>query len=240
MNAFYNWITSHKRLLVMVVVMVTITTIIYCLSVNNNKNNMLQKKKAVYPADYQTKIEGLRFYGLNDGRKAISIVAESFVIEKKKFGFLTFSILYVARLNNACIDLYALLPSDPSSARKRASASTFSAALSKETFADFPVSLSAMSDLEVGPIIVRFFEGDRLISQIQAADARIMLNDRSIIFSGNVRATAGTSELNTDQLSFLPDRSSLRMESLYRLRRAEVRTFGNSLTTDLQLREIVP
>ncbi len=240
MKSHLNSIIFNKRLLLLVIIAVPLTAAVCYLTVTNNKNAKLQENKSAYPADYRMKIEGLRFYGMNDGRKALAIVADSFVIEKKKVGFLTFSVAYSARLNYANIDFYSpALPDLP--ATRSSSAPSFRTALDMTTFADFPVSLSGISSLEASPVTVRFLAGDRLISQIQAASARIMLSERSIIFSGNARVLAGASELNTEQLSFLPEKGRLNVESPYTLRRAGARTTsGNRLTTDLLLKAISP
>ena len=239
MKSHLNSIIFNKRLLLLVIIAVPLTAAVCYLTVTNNKNAKLQENKSAYPADYRMKIEGLRFYGMNDGRKALAIVADSFVIEKKKVGFLTFSVAYSARLNYANIDFYSpALPDLP--ATRSSSAPSFRTALDKTTFADFPVSLSGISGLEVLPIKARFFAGDRLISQIQASSARIILSERSIIFSGNAHVLAGASELNTEQLSFLPEKGRLNVESPYTLRRAGAFTSGNRLTTDLQLKAISP
>lgn len=241
MNSHLNRIIFNKRLLLLAVIAVPITAVVCYLTITNNKNAKLQENKSVYPADYRMKIEGLRFYGMNDGRKALAIVADSFVIEKKKVGFLTFSVAHAARLNNASIDFYDPALPDLPVARKSSSAPSFRTALDTTTFADFPVSLSGISSLEASPVTVRFLAGDRLISQIHASSARIMLSERSIIFSGNARVLAGASELNTEQLSFLPEKGRLNVESPYTLRRAGARTTsGNRLTSDLQLKAISP
>jgi hypothetical protein len=60
------------------------------------------------PPSYRLAIGGLAFYGTSGGQKSIAIRADRFVIEKKKFGFLSFSLMNVARLENAVINVYGI------------------------------------------------------------------------------------------------------------------------------------
>jgi len=69
-----------------------------------------EKNALDYRPDYRMRIERLQFYGMKDGQRVIAIIGDSFVIEKKKIGFLTISVAHVARLDNARLDLYDSRP----------------------------------------------------------------------------------------------------------------------------------
>jgi hypothetical protein len=52
-------------------------------------------------------ILGLRFYGMNQGRRVIAITADRFTLGKGKIGFLSTGMTQAATIDNARIDLYA-------------------------------------------------------------------------------------------------------------------------------------
>ena len=54
----------------------------------------------------RAEIKGFRFDGIREGKKTISIKADSFRVEKKKLGFFRFGLMNEARLENAAIDIY--------------------------------------------------------------------------------------------------------------------------------------
>ncbi|MDI9570134.1 MAG: hypothetical protein QM278_05280 [Pseudomonadota bacterium] len=80
----------------------------YCCWKSKGKVAGTGKEKSAldYRPDYQMRIERLRFYGMKEGRRVFALVGDSFVIEKKRIGFLTISVAHVARLDNAHLDLY--------------------------------------------------------------------------------------------------------------------------------------
>jgi hypothetical protein len=80
------------------------------------------KAASTASSPYRIAIGGLAFYGTSGGQKSIAIKADRFVVEKKKFGFLSFSLIHVARLENAVIDVYGVRDgaSKPSSAKSPA------------------------------------------------------------------------------------------------------------------------
>jgi len=233
-----------------------------------------------YRPDYRMRIEHLQFYGMKDGRKVISLLGDSFVIEKKKLGFLTVSITHVARLDNARIDLYDTRPdrdaggrtgnADPpsspnvlpghrsaspesdggtakrsSSAIRNAPASSplspltlrpsYGAVFSAEAFNGFPVPINTISAIEVAPIKVRLFNGERLASELTAARSELRFQHRDIVCEGNVRVASGNRELTTEALVFRPDRGIMEINTPYRLNTAGKVETGGRLTTDVYL-----
>jgi hypothetical protein len=69
--------------------------------------NAERKGATVKGASHQMQIEGLRFYGMHQGRKVVSITADRFTIQKGRFGFFRTGLTQEAKIENARIDLYA-------------------------------------------------------------------------------------------------------------------------------------
>lgn len=63
---------------------------------------------------YRMKIEGLRFFGMNRGRKAISITADRFTLGRGKIGFFSAGFIRKARIENAVIEIYSSADAKPS------------------------------------------------------------------------------------------------------------------------------
>jgi hypothetical protein len=72
----------------------------------------MNRKAAVQPA-YRMQIEGLRFYGTNQGRRVVYIEADRFTLGKGKIGFFSTGLTRRATIENATIDVYAGTPSYP-------------------------------------------------------------------------------------------------------------------------------
>lgn len=51
-------------------------------------------------------IRGFAFNGYHEGRRTLSIKADSFIVDKKKIGFFRCGLMNIAKLNNAVIDIY--------------------------------------------------------------------------------------------------------------------------------------
>jgi len=74
------------------------------------------RKTAVQPA-YRMQIEGLRFYGMNQGRRVVSITADRFTLRRGKIGFFSTGLTRTALIENAIIDIYAGAPAPSSFSR---------------------------------------------------------------------------------------------------------------------------
>lgn len=82
-----------------------------------------ERKAAMQPA-YRMQIEGLRFYGTNQGRRVISIMADRFTLGKGKIGFFSTGLTRKATIENATIDVYDGAPSSPEAEPEPPSAKT--------------------------------------------------------------------------------------------------------------------
>ena len=257
-----NWPPRHKKVLFPALILVlALATLVMMHWMGKNSLFSPSSGPAVSSSPYRMKIERFRFYGMNDGQKVLYLAADSFVIEKKKIGFLTFSVAHTARLENVVIDAYTTAPkgvipgkspsgsnnstgSDGQASRMSKGSSgsalprSFHTLFAEKTFTGFPVSLGNIIALEAAPIVMRFYDDDRLMSEITAAGATIRFPERDIRFRGHVRVRAGAAELTTEQLSFRPEQERLAVEGAYSLRRADTSVSGSRLVTDLQLRRI--
>ncbi|OIP90162.1 MAG: LPS export ABC transporter periplasmic protein LptC [Syntrophaceae bacterium CG2_30_58_14] len=232
------------------------------------------RKGAAQPT-YRMQIEGLRFYGMNQGRRVVSITADRLTLRRGNIVFFSTGLTRAALIENAIIDIYAGAPA-PSSRNAPPSAGPplqnrhlppaaipkegtapnsfqaedaaqnrelspllqsefdFGGLFAEETFSSlFPVR--NIAEIEVSPVTVRLHNDKSLLTEITAARASVRLKDKEILFTGNVRVSAGSSELTTEHLSFLPGTSRLRTDHPFVLKRGDRTLEGTSLTTDLFL-----
>ena len=194
---------------------------------------------------YRVSIGGLAFFGTIGGQKSISIKADRFVVEKKKFGFLSFSLINVARLENAVIDVYGVRkktfkqPSAVGHAPSGTSAGealTFDHVLSNESFSMFPTK--NISAIEAGPIVVQFRDDENIFTRLSASSGTVRLKEQDILFSGSVRVTSGSRELFTDQLMFLPQKGLLKVDGNYTMKTGDGSVRGRRLTADIHLKPL--
>ena len=192
------------------------------------------RKVAVQPA-YRMQIEGLRFYGMNQGRRVVSIRADRFTLRRGKIGFFSTGLTRMALIENAIIDIYAAATA-PSSRNTPPSAGEvdFGALFTEETFSSL-MPVRNIAEIAVSPVTVRLHDDTSLLTEITAAKASVRLKDKEILFTGNVRVSAGGSELTTEGLSFLPETSRLRTDRPFVLKWENRVLKGTSLTTDLFL-----
>lgn len=198
------------------------------------------------PPSQRMAIGGLSFFGISDGRKSIAIRADRFVIEKKKFGFLSFSLMNVARLENAVIDVYGVSRSTAETSSIKSpdmtaapdgrggKAPTFDHILSRESFSLFPVK--NIGAITAAPVVVQFHDDRGFLTRLSAMSGTIRMKEQDILFSGNVRVASGPRELLTDQLLFLPQKGLFDVNKSYTMKTAGNRYQGKHLTTDIYLK----
>jgi hypothetical protein len=215
-----------------------------------------EQRKGAQP-EYRMQIEGLRFYGMHQGRRAISIAADRFTIRRGKIGFFSTGLTRMALIENAIIDIYAGATTPSSRTEKGGTAPDsfhaeddaqnrelsplfptgefdFGGLFAEETFSSlFPVR--SIAEIDVSPVTVRLHNDKSLLTEITAAKASVLLKDKNILFTGNVRVSAGGSELTTEDLSFLPGTSRLRTDHPFVLKRGNRTIEGTSLTTNIFL-----
>jgi hypothetical protein len=232
---------NHKIIAAVVITAVLAGIVWYIGSRFQAQENLL--KAASTPSPYRVAIGELSFYGISGGQKSISIKADRFVVEKKKFGFLSFSLMNVAKLENAVIDVYGVRTKtfkQPSavghapSGTPAGKAMTFDHVLSDESFSMFPTK--NVGAIEAGPIVVQFRDGENIFTRLSASSGTVRLKEQDILFSGSVRVTSGSRELFTDQLMFLPQKGLLKVDGNYTMKTGDGSVRGKRLTADIHLK----
>jgi hypothetical protein len=213
------------------------------------------RKVATQP-EYRMQIEGLRFYGMNQGRRVVSIAADRFTLRRGKIGFFSTGLTRTALIESAIIDIYAGAPSSLGAGPEHRSAKPppegasllhesvkapptgkfdFSGLFAEETFSSlFPVR--NIAEIEVSPITVRLHADQAVLTRITAAKASVRLKEKEILFTGQVRVSSGGAELTTEQLAFLPGTARLRTDHPFVLKKENRTVEGTGLTTDIFLR----
>ena len=165
-------------------------------------------------------IRGFTFNGYDEGRRTLSIRADSFIVDKKKIGFFRCGLMNTAKLNNAVIDIYAseaaASHSDP---HKNTLNSTTQKIVRRIDFPDLliPDNLKSITKkritaIEMSPVTIRIHDKKGVISSVCSKYAKISLKDQDIKFDTNVRVTAGSRILTTKHLAFIPKRSVFRRD----------------------------
>jgi hypothetical protein len=215
MKAFLYIQKNKKLLLILIAALVLLSVIgLYFYYTASSRHKPQQSSKARSP--YLVIIDGLRVNCLNNGKPALLIFADRFTIEKTKIGVFTFGLTNTARMHNAQIQIF----SSKAAGSKKAGYTDFKDSLSDKTIsAGFPVRTSNIASFEIQPIKVSFLIGNTLVSEISAQSASLQMATKTFVFTGTVRATSGSSTLETDELSFFPAQGLLRTEKNYTLKR---------------------
>jgi lipopolysaccharide export system protein LptC len=208
------------------------------------------------PTAYRMQIEGLKFYGMNQGLRVISIAADRFTLRKGKIGFFSTGLTRTALIENAVIEIYAGSPASRNSVPADGSTTAhpggdsatqgppgksptesidFSGLFSEETFASL-MPVRSIAKVEIAPVTVRLHNDRSVLTEVTAAKASLLLKEREILFTGNVRVFASGAELTTDRLSFLPETGRLQTDRPFVLKQGRRTLEGTGLATDIFLK----
>lgn len=185
-------------------------------------------------------IRGFTFNGYDEGRRTLSIRADSFIVDKKKIGFFRCGLMNTAKLNNAVIDIYATeaTASHPQSysTHKNTLNSTTQKIVRRIDFPDLliPDNLKSITKkritaIEMSPVTIRIHDKKGVVSSVCSKYAKISLKDQDIKFDTNVRVTAGSRTLTTKHLAFIPKRSVFRTDHPFVLKTDKRELKGNYL-----------
>lgn len=204
-------------------------------------------KSSLQPA-HQVRIDDLRFFSIQEGRKIISLEAASFTIEKKKIGFFRIALAHTARIADGRLTIFLEPggkrlahpppPSGDSSLKelpRNNKQIRFPQLLSDTVLKDFPIPLGRVTSIEVEPISVKIMESDSTVTSITASAAEISLKNKNVRFDGNVRVISGKKTLHANELIFDPTEGTLQTDRSYRLTNGSDFTSGNHLRTDIFL-----
>ncbi len=185
-------------------------------------------------------IRGFSFNRNLDGKRVILIKADKFIVERKKIGFFTFSLMNVARFENALVKIYGRTrqPEDKSDKLHDNILQdlTFKDAISKEILSSLPVK--RISSIVMKPIYVEIHDERSIVTRITADSAAVRLTKRNILFKGNIRVVSGSRVLTTNRLRMLPEKATLKTNGHFLLKTPEKQLEGRGLTPDVFLRPV--
>jgi hypothetical protein len=205
----------------------------------------VMKQTAGKPA-YRTQIDGLRFFETRQGRRVVSITADRFELGRGRIGFFSTGLTRRAMIKNAVIEIYADARQDdpigakPAPEGKRRNIPigenvAFSGLFAGDAFSTLlPVRNTA--EIEISPIRLTLRNERTVLTSIAAVRATVLLRDKRILFTGQVRVLSGNAELTTEQLSFIPATSRLQTDRPYILKRGNAVREGAGLSTSIFLR----
>lgn len=181
-----------------------------------------QKASLGKPA-YRSQMDGLNFHAAKEGKPVISIKADRFTLGRGRFGFFSTGLTRRAVIQNAVIEIYTnaralplaeiIAPPSPSNqdAGKPSPANTsgnsqsekkfdLSGLFDENTFSSL-FSAHNIAELEISPITVRLRNAKEVLSTISASRASLLLRDKKIRFTGQVRVSSGNETMTTDELT---------------------------------------
>jgi hypothetical protein len=194
-------------------------------------------------------IRGFRYSKYYEGRKALSIKAAKFSIEKKKIGIFKISPLKVARFRDAEIDFFGRTnqPDDNTSQPRQALSgsengtaisndSAFKGVLSQEILP--PSALKGSVSAICEPVKINLHLDDVLVTRIQAGKAIVDPRKRRMILLDNIRVTSGSSHLSTDRMAIYPETGLFEVNNKYVFETQGETITGDKLTTDFFLKKV--
>jgi len=182
-------------------------------------------------------IRGFNYYGTYEGKKSLSIAADSFRIEKMKLGVFRFGLMNEARFKNAVINIYSTNDELPGShtASEASRGITFKNVFSGDSLPKLS-GKKRLSSIMLEPVSVTLHDDtEAVVSAITANSASIRIKKREIAFRGNVHVKSGEKTLKTDALSFLPGEAIMKIKGQYVLTSDGEENKGTGLTTDIFL-----
>ena len=180
-------------------------------------------------------ILGFQFKGYDGDQQRISIKAAKHSIDKRKMGFISLGSDYIARYKNAVIDIHGQYVENTKTNHNDAQIATYSfnAMFSKEVM---PIlSQKDISALIFEPAIINFFNGNNLITQVQANSATIKAMDGRIFLKGQISAESASRILSTDRLTLISDSGLMETNSNFILKTPEKQITGKSFKSDIVL-----
>ncbi len=194
-------------------------------------------------------IRGFRYSKYHEGRKALTIKAAKFSIEKKKIGIFKLSPFKVARFRDAEIDFFGRInrPDDQTSQPHKALSGSenskagrkniaFKGVLSQEMMP--PSALKGSVSAICEPVKINLHLDDAPVTQIQAGKAIVDPRKRRMILLDNIQVTSGSSHLSTDRLAIYPETGLFEVNNKYVFETQGETITGEKLTTDFFLKKI--
>lgn len=227
---------KHLKFLIILFMLILISGVIFLYVSDTDKHSSQDKTNHFsFRKKKDLTIRGFRFSGFHQGRKAITIKAAKFSVEKKKIGIFKFSPLRAARFRGVEIDFY--VNNDPSAESLQAkNAITIKGLFSKDTI---PVSLlKGAASAVFEPVKINFCLNDTPVTEIRAKTATFDPRHRRIVMQGDIFATANSNQLSTNKLMIYPDKGIIEVKHKFVLKTQSEQMNGEKLTTDLFLNTV--
>ena len=218
----------------------------------NERSKSLQAEKKIFLRFKKNTgpiIRGFQYSKYYEGRKALSIKAAKFSIEKKKVGIFKISPFKVARFRDAEIDFFgeSNQPDDKTGqALKSLSGSengaavrndiAFKGILSQEMMP--PSALKGSVSAICEPVKINLHLDDAPVTRIQAGKAIVDPRKRRMILRDNIQVTSGSSHLSTDRLAIYPETGLFEINNTYIFQTQGETITGEKLTTDFFLKKV--
>ncbi len=218
----------------------------------NERSKSLQAEKKIFLRFKKNTgpiIRGFQYSKYYEGRKALSIKAAKFSIEKKKIGIFKLSPFKVARFRDAEIDFFGRTnqPDDRTSQPRQALSGSengaaikndiaFKGVLSQEMMPPSALkgSVSAMCE----PVKINLHLDGAPVTRIQAGKAIVDPRKRRMILLDNIQVTSGSSHLSTDRLVIYPETGLFEVNKKYVFVTLGKTITSEKLTTDFFLKKI--
>jgi hypothetical protein len=152
-----------------------------------------------------------------------------------KKAFLSIAPVRLAKFKDAEIDIYVQQIKSENDLRETSLKFNYSLKemLTKKSLPDD--GFENVVSLLFEPVKMNFYNGNSLLTQIQAKRASIKSKDGKVVFQGHVKATSNSRSLLTDRLTLFPDIGEMRTNNVFVFKTLEDKVTGNSITTDLKL-----
>lgn len=193
-------------------------------------------------------IQGFTYDGVVQGQKRIKITADSFVIKKKKMGFLRFGLIQEAVFINAKIHLYGidLIDKDEKGILDKGNADYGKGgnSMADPSFAGVFFSDELMfipekvSGLRMTPVKFYLHDDQSRVVGFSAAKGEISLGKKTILLTGHARVQFQNRQINAGRISLGVDQPFVVAEQDVMYSSGSVPWKGDQLTTDLYLNRI--
>lgn len=222
------WLKNNKFLIVLILIAFIAGGGGYHLYRQAAPGRLQTQNRSAAPS-YRLDIGQLRFYGMVEGRPALSIQADNLTVERKKIGVFRFGLMNTARMVNVQIHLYG---------DNKNGNPDFSKSLSDESFKSFPIRVGNVSSLEATPMDITLYLDEAVTTNVRASAASLRLKDRVIVFEGAVQIVSGQKTLAAERLSFDPQAGRFKTDKPFTLTDGNRRLQGQGLMTDIFLRPV--
>ncbi|MCK9274986.1 MAG: hypothetical protein M0P57_07840 [Syntrophales bacterium] len=192
----------------------------------------------------EIKLQGLKYYFINDGTPSFSLKADSIIKQTKKIGPFRIRLLKEITVENARVDIYGMSRFDkkhaiPLQFRAKGEFSQKEGKIMPAVWNDMLPGIlkDPLTDCVLAPVCIRLHRDKSHIAGIEAAKAKTGAKGDGFLFEGNVRLNAEEKELRTERLFLSTETGAVTVKSRFVLQTKEKVVTGQYLETDFLLTE---